>query len=172
MIKPIRNLAVAALTACAFVGMPAQAGLNYESIARKLESITITVETGVCDSDPNIAGTYNSRSNHLCISDRITDRAYYDEVILHELVHAIQDCIGGGIYSPEMGSIASYIYGGYTSEAAALHRNMRHDVNTRYTRQHIRETIDALGPEAYIELEAYALEDEPELVFELLNQCN
>lgn len=172
MLKAIRNLAITAVTACSFLGMPAAAGLNYEAIRQKLQSIDVTVETGNCDGDPTVAGVYNSLHNHLCISDEITDRQFYDEVIIHEIVHVIQDCVGGGIHSRDMGTIASWLHQGDYSEIRQMHYNLFRQVQQRYTREHIEQTIEALGDRGVLEIEAYAMETQPELVFEFLDHCN
>ena len=171
MINYLKKAAVSAFTLVAVLGMPANAALNYEEIARKLHSIGVTTQVGVCNSNPDVLGQYSSGRNHLCISQRITDPGIQEETVLHELVHVIQDCIGDGIQSPRMGSIAYYLHGGEVNEAQSLHRYMAGQVNNRYSRSHIADHITSLGADAWVELEAYALEDQPKVVLSLLDRC-
>ena len=172
MFKRLRQAAVAAVTACAVFALPAHAGFNYEAIGRKLNSIGISTEVGTCGDDPSVLGRYNSGINHLCINESIDDEALLEETVLHELVHAIQDCIGEGVASPHMGSIAGYLNNQNRPAIVVMHDAMRQKVNDRYSYKFFKNYIESRGTNAWIELEAYALETNPDVVFDLLDRCN
>jgi len=112
----ISKYLLSALTAVAtgLVSMPAVAGLNHTAISEHLKSIGVTTSYGECSfthgDDSQVLGTYNSEQNHFCISKSATTSAeLFDEVVTHELTHVIQDCIGDGIASPNLGSITRFL---------------------------------------------------------------
>ena len=173
-----RFLAAVAAVATACVSIPsAEAALNHKVIAQKLHSLGITTVYGDCtkptDSVPGtILGSYNSRTNHFCISDTVTDVDLLDEVVIHELAHVVQDCIGDGIASSDMGSITRYMSGGDSVHEEILDQGLIGTLLKRNKLEHV-EKYTAHMPEnvRYLEYEAYSLETSPLFVLKLLSKC-
>ena len=171
---------LAALTAVAtgFVSMPAVAALNHTAIAEHLRSIGVTTSYGVCEFDhgdaDKVLGTYNSRTNHFCISNNIgTSEELLDEVVTHELTHVIQDCIGDGIASPNLGSITRYLSGGDVVHEELLDQGLISVLLKREKLEHVNEhTAHMEDNMKWVEVEAYSLEQSPLFVLKLLSKCN
>jgi hypothetical protein len=175
---PTKHL-LSALTAVAtgLISMPAVAALNHTEIVKHLHAIGVTTSLGDCSmshGDPeSLMGTYNSLDNHFCISEQATASAeLLDEVVTHELTHVIQDCLGDGIASPNMGSITRYLSEGDTDHENILDQGLFSVLHAKGKMDHVREhTSHMEGGHKFIEFEAYALESSPLFVIKLLAKC-
>ena len=164
-----------AVVAAACVSIPeAKAGLDHKAIAAKLHSIGVTTEFGDCGSNVHgpALGTYNSRDNHFCISNEIPDMTLFNETVVHEVIHVVQDCIGGGIASPEMASITRYLSDGDVEQERLMDRQLIADLHEKGKLNNVYEWTSHLPDESkFIEIEAYHLETSPLFVMKLLNKC-
>ena len=174
-----RFIAAVAAVATACVSIPsAEAALNHTKIVEKLHSLGITTSYGKCEppqgaAPGNILGSYNSSTNHFCISDTVTTNELLDEVVLHELVHVVQDCVGSGIASSNMGSITRYLSGGDTVHEEILDQGLIGTLLKRNKLKHVEKYTAHLPKSArYLEYEAYSLETSPLFVLKLLSKCN
>jgi hypothetical protein len=172
----IKSLAAtaAAVIASLTIAPVAEAGLNHKAIVSKLHSLGITTQYGACLSNEHGAtlGTYNSLTNHFCISDQIQDVQVFEETVIHELTHVIQDCIGGGIASSNLGSITRYLSDGDVATENTLDTNLVSLLRKQNKLHHVHKWTSHLPDHAkFIEVEAYALENSPLFVLKLLNQC-
>lgn len=78
----------------------------------------IAVQAQPSCSDTHIYGRYHFSSNTVCISTNHADTAELREITLaHELVHAAQDCAGGGLHTARF-TLAYSPDGGVPSSAA------------------------------------------------------
>ncbi len=170
---------LSALTAVAagFVSMPAVAGLNHAAIAAHLNSIGVTTSYGECPFEQGdadlVLGTYNSLDNHFCISNNIgTSQQLLDEVVTHELAHVIQDCIGDGIDSSNLGSITHYLSAGDEVHEELLDQGLIGALLKREKMQHVTDHTSHIEDNMkWVEVEAYALEQSPLFVLKLLSKC-
>ena len=170
---------LSALTAVAtsIVSMPAVAALNHTAIAKHLNSIGVTTSYGECPFDhgdaDSVLGTYNYLDNHFCISNNIgSSEELLDEVVTHELTHVIQDCLGDGIASPNLGSITHYLSGGDEVHEQLLDQGLIGALLKREKMQHVQTHTSHLEDNMkWVEVEAYALEQSPLFVLKLLAKC-
>ena len=162
---------IASLTIAPF----AEAGLNHKAIANKLHSIGVTTEYGTCAPSEHgqAIGSYNFIHNHFCISDVIQDQQLFEETVTHELVHVIQDCINGGISSNEMGSITRWLSEGDVTKENSMDENLMALLRKANKVDHVHEwTSHMHSDHKWVEIEAYALENSPLFVLQMLNNCN
>jgi len=131
--------------------------------------ITISVKTRCGLS--NSIGTYDSTNNHICLAkSKIPDKAMLTEVITHEAVHAIQDCLGGGLVSSSERSIGDYLISehGLSPDAVARQFKQLHTGSIWHTRHILQKTDRRTGE---MEFEAYSLENDPARVSQLLTSA-
>ena len=174
-----RFVATIAAVATACVSIPsAEAALNHTAIVEKLQAIGVTTSYGKCagdgHNDPSgVLGSYNSRDNHFCISESVTTTQLLDEVVVHELVHVVQDCIGGGIASPNLGSITRYLSSGDTVHENILDQGLIGTLLRQNKMDHVKQYTSHMPDSAkFTEIEAYSLENSPLFVLKLLSKCN
>lgn len=173
-----RFLATVAAVATACVSIPsAEAALNHTAIVEKLRSIGVTTSYGECAGDGHhppagVLGSYNSKDNHFCISKTVTTTEQLDEVVTHELVHVVQDCIAGGIGSPNLGSITRYLSGGDTVHETLLDQGLIGTLLRQNKMDHVEKYTAHMPDSAkFTEIEAYSLENSPLFVLKLLSNC-
>ena len=170
---------LSALTAgsASLVSMPALAALDHTAIVKHLNAIGVSTSFDNCSmehGDPTrLMGTYNSTANHLCISAKATSTPeLLDEVVTHELVHVIQDCLGEGITSPNMASITRYLSEGDVAHENILDQGLFSVLTTNGKMDHVNaHTSHIDNGFKYVEVEAYALENSPLFVLKLLAKC-
>ena len=167
---------IAVATAC--VSIPsAQAALNHTAIVQKLHAIGITTSYGKCDGDGHndpsgVLGSYNSNTNHFCISSNIRTTELMDEVVTHELTHVVQDCLGNGIASPNLGSITRYMSGGDSVHENILDQGLIGTLLKQNKMDHVDQSTKHMPSTAkFTEIEAYSLENSPMFVLKLLSRC-
>ena len=172
MFKPIAS-AIAALVT---VTNPAFASIDYDKLERKLNSIGVTTMVQEqCTGTHGAMATYNSYTNVLCVTEATlkTQQGQFDSVLRHETIHVIQDCIAG-MKNGHMGSVTYYMSQGDKKLEREMDRQVIQNLIDSNKLDHVLQihggTLD--GPTAFIEVEAYALEDNHELVFNLLSKCN
>ena len=159
----------AAFAACALTVTPGEAVTRNEFIAR-LKHVGVTlVQHPTCQDyglEP-VFGTYNASTNTMCINSDLFEpgqEALWDETVTHETVHVIQDCING--FDEE--TLVSFI-----SHA------IENDLDTEPLVEYVSKN---LSPNYYefvqgiedgfirdVEIEAYALEGNPQLVYEMMS---
>jgi len=170
---------ISALTAVAtgLVSMPAVAALNHTEIVTHLRAIGVTTSYDDCTmshgTPEGLMGTYNSSTNHFCISKKATaSQELLDEVVTHELTHVIQDCLGNGIASPNMGSITRFLSEGDTDHENILDQGLFSVLHAKGKIDHVREHTSHMDDgHKFVEVEAYALESSPLFVIKLLAKC-
>lgn len=171
-----RFITAVAVVAAACVSIPeAKAGLDHTAIAAKLRSIGVTTSYGDCGSNVHgeVLGSYNSGSNHFCISNKISDVNLFDETVIHEVVHVLQDCVGDGIGSADMGSLTAWLSGGDTVKEEAMDNKLIADLHKRNKLSHVDKWTSHLNENnKWIEREAYYFETSPLFVLKMLDQCN
>ena len=172
MFKPIAG-AIAALAA---VTNPVSAAIDYNKLEQKLNSIGVTTMVQqACTGTQGAAATYNPYTNVLCVTEATLDvqQGQFDSVLRHETVHVVQDCIAG-MANGHMGSVTYYMSQGDKKLERELDKQiiqaLVHSSKIDHVLQIHGGTLDA--PDAFVEDEAYALEDNHELVFNLLSKCN
>ena len=170
-------LSAVTAVAAGLVSMPAVAALNHAAIAKHLNSIGVTTSYGECpfehgDAD-SVLGSYNSIENHFCISNNIgNSEELLDEVVVHELTHVIQDCLGEGIASPNIGSITYYLSDGDEVHEQLLDQGLIATLLKREKMQHVQTHTSHLPDNMkWVEVEAYSLEQSPLFVLKLLAKC-
>ena len=174
MLKPFIAAMAAVLTIVP--GAQAQSELNHKAIASHLRSIGVTTSYEDCKGsghNPGMVslGSYNFVTNHFCISNRIQDRAMFEQTVVHELVHVIQDCLAGGINSPEMGSITRWMSGGDVLKEKEYDKVILSRLIDNNKIDHVDTAAGHLRGSQFMEREAYFLEDQPELVLNILSEC-
>lgn len=166
--------AIARLTLLStLVATPVQA-LDHNKIIKHLDHLGITASTGSCGESSNgiVLGTYNYVKNHLCLSNANTTVAEIDNVVIHELVHITQDCLGGGINSPAMGSITSFLGGDDPALQSKLHHRFLNTLSKANKVKHVAQWTAHMPVERrWIEIEAYALENYPSVVLDMFYSC-
>ena len=170
-------LSAVTAVAAGLVSMPAVAALNHAAIAKHLNSIGGTTFYGECPFDhgdaDSVLGTYNTRENHFCISNNIgTSEQLLDEVVTHELTHVIQDCLGDGIASSNLGSITHYLSAGDEVHEQILDQGLIATLLKRKKMQHVQAHTSHMEDNMkWVEIEAYSLEQSPLFVLKLLSKC-
>ena len=131
----------------------------------RLQTIGITVVYNDCDG---ALGMYSPTRNQLCINEKLLDpsqRALFDETLTHEAVHVVQDCMEeGGVASDYLIPIitAFNIQGEDTTK---LKQYVSDNLSETYY-SFINGIEDPVIQKA--EIEAYSLESDPELVYDIL----
>ena len=172
MFKPIAS-AIAALVASA---NPVFATINYDKLEQKLNSIGVTTMVQeACTGQVGAAATYNPYTNVLCVTQATldVDQGEFDSILRHETIHVIQDCIAG-MANGHMGSVTYYMSQGDRNLERKLDEQVIQSLINSNKLDHVLKIHGGTlkSPTAFIETEAYALEDEHELVFKLLSNCN
>ena len=170
-------LAIASAATCC-LGNPAMATPReyntYQDITEKLNSIGVTTMVqNLCHPNGGVRGSYNSYTNVVCITAETNNSDALLEVVLHETIHVIQDCISGGIQDGTMGSVTRYLSNGDRGQEKLMDNALLQDLQRRGLLDHAIQAAGGLDHQgAFIEIEAYAFQNDPEAVFNLLNQCN
>jgi len=155
--------------------LPAYAGsVTSEQMVRRLSSLGVKlIEREVCYNKDNLA-TYNRGTNEFCMSSQVFSSPKHRilDVVAHESVHVIQDCLGGGLRSDGSGSIADFIVNsGIKSKeettnmflsrlkASGLNSHVKYVASKSPTTHHARR-----------EAEAYALQSSPDLIYKMLGE--
>ena len=170
----LKQLATALIALSTLVpSAKAETELDHTKISAYLHSLGVTTEVGDCGSTEhgNRLGTYDPVSNHLCLSEKIEDGEMLDEVILHETIHLVQDCIEGGIATDQMGSVTAFLSGGDIEKEKELDKKIYAKLVDEDKILHVDKWAGELGNSQYIEREAYAFENDPKLVLNLLSMC-
>ena len=155
-----------------FNPLSAQA-MSFEQVIRHLHQIGVTTSyQTLCGHSPRITGMYSNgpRRNHLCIRKGLSNRQF-TSTFLHELVHVAQDCIGGGIASPSMGSVTRYLSKGDRQYEIRMDQEITRRLARLDRLTHVHEVTAGMGDQAWIEHEAYYLQDKPKAVIGLLKRC-
>ena len=138
-------------------------------LSDQMRSFGVRVEVvSTCSNNTNAVGTYNRRSNILCIATSHIDHdGLLIETVTHEAVHVIQDCLGGGLHSAGQRSIADYLIKnrGFSAKAVVEQFKTLHHSSLNHTRKVLTDADDRTRE---MEFEAYALESHPARVFDLL----
>ena len=169
--------AVASVATCC-LGNPAMATPqnynSYQDITKKLNSIGVTTMVqNLCHPMGGVRGSYNSYTNVMCITEATNNSDSLFTVVLHETVHVIQDCIAGGVQDGNMGSITRYLSDGDRAQEKLMDDALLTDLHNRGLLNHAVQAAGGLDHQAaFIEIEAYAFQNDPDAVFTLLDQCN
>jgi len=143
---------------------PAKA-VTLNDFMGRLRTIGITVIYEDCGG---AFGRYSPTRNEMCINADLLDptqRALFDETLTHEAVHVVQDCMDeGGVESDYLIPIitAFHIEGEDTTK---LKQYVSENFPTNLY-SFIEDMDDEVIQKA--EIEAYALESDPKLVFQIL----
>jgi len=174
----LKKLLAIASTAVCCLGNPAMATPreynSYQDITEKLNSIGVTTMVqDQCAGAVGVMATYNSFTNVLCVTRQANNSDQLLSVVLHETVHVIQDCIAGGIQDGNLGSVTRYLSNGDRAQEKLMDNALLNDLHNRGLLEHAIKAAGGLNHQAaFIEIEAYALQNDPEAVFKLLNRCN
>ena len=146
----------------------------------RLQAYGIDVRHSVDCVKPGWMAKYNRQTNQLCMNPDHFDR--YDEMLTHEAVHVLQDCLApGGIQSTEAVTIIASLRGSGMPMSRG-HRSGLDGVTIRQFRQSVQQELAKTDHRQFIkekyrryhydaEAEAYALESYPELVYAMLGWC-
>ena len=165
MIKRI----AAAFAACALTVTPGEAVTRNEFVAR-LKTIGVELirhDTCQPEGEEPVFGSYDAGTNTMCVNNSLFEagnEALWDETVTHEAVHVMQDCINGF----DEGTLVSFI---------------DHAIENGIDTEPLREFVSKnLSPNYYefinsiengfirdVEIEAYALEQSPDLVYDMLS---
>ena len=116
-----------------------------------------------------VRGSYNSYTNVMCITEATNNSDSLFTVVLHETIHVIQDCIAGGVQDGNMGSITAYLADGDRSQEKLMDNALLNDLHNRGLLNHAVQAAGGLDHQAaFIEIEAYAFQNDPDAVFTLL----
>lgn len=136
---------------------------------QQLQQLGVTVERRPSCGGPRELATYNRGANVLCLSAALERQpALFSRVLNHEAVHVIQDCLDG-LETPSSASLQQ----GLRSSGAFADRQLQ-GFFLQYLRAqgnlgHVVATTAALPQESrQLEIEAYALQADPDLVQRLL----
>lgn len=163
MNKLISSIAASALMLV--TAAPAKA-VTVGDFIQRLRTIGITIVYDDCDGS---YGVYSPTRNEMCINQELLDptqRALFDETLTHESVHVVQDCM-----DEDNGVASNYLVPIIT----AFHTSGEDTTKLKqYVAQNLPESVydfvygikDPVERKA--EIEAYSLEGDPELVYEIL----
>ena len=161
-------IGLAAVAPLSAVAAPTSADL-----VRLMKSRGVTmVERKVCTSKDNLA-TYNSRTNTFCMATSTfhASRQKLDETVTHEAVHVIQDCLAGGLSTSQSSSLADFmVTQGYSREK--VNDMFIGRIKRRGLEGHVLDVAkeSPANWHARHEAEAYAIMDEPQIVYDLLKK--
>ena len=132
----------------------------------RLQTIGITVVYNDCDDS---YGKYSPVRNEMCINKDLlhpTKRDLFDETLAHEAVHVIQDCMDdeGGVDSNYLIPIIS-AFNIAGEDTTKLKQYVSNNLSENYF-DLINEIDNPVIQKA--EMEAYAMESDPELVYDIL----
>ena len=172
-----KKLAAITATLVCCLGNPAGATprgySTWQELEAKLNSIDVTVVTQQsCAPQAGVMATYNPFTNVMCISDRAINSDTLLSTVNHEIIHVVQDCIEG-MSNGDMGSVTRYLSDGDKQEEAELDRALFDTLRAEGNWEHVQSLTNNLqAPGAWIETEAYALQNNQEAVNGLLDMCN
>ena len=163
-------IALSSIAVCC-LGNPSHAFTPVNHWYKKLNSIGVTtmVQEKCSYNDGHLA-TYNAYTNVMCITTEVTDQDL-PTVLAHESVHVLQDCIAG-MSNGQFSSITRYLSNGDRAKEKQMDRMLiqrLHDENLINHVITVTGGLTKLG--AFSEVEAYALQHDPDAVFELLAEC-
>jgi len=173
MFKKI-TAAIAASVCC--LGNPALATPqdynDYQQITDKLNSVGVTVMVQqLCGPSSNILATYNSYTNVLCVTEAANNSDLLATVVRHEVVHVIQDCVAG-MNNGKMGSVTRYLADGDSLLERNLDESLWNTLQSKDKLDHVMTLTNNLEADgAFVEFEAYGLEENHDAVFGLLDRC-
>ena len=131
--------------------------------------IKISYKNG-CGRTGKSLAVYNPRLNTMCLPDNSAD---FDESLTHEAVHALQDCITeGGINDSRMITVHSFLKNTQEpgdTHAADFMAGVKSSLAEFDDVPHIQEHYSKVNRD--MEAEAYALEHNPQFVYDLLKIC-
>ena len=158
----------AAFAACALTVTPGEAVTRNEFVARLKQIGVNLVHHPTCQPaglEP-VFGMYNPSTNTMCINSELFapgQEALWDETVTHEAVHVMQDCING--FDEE--TLVSFLDYALENDhdTTKLREYMTKNLSPDYY-----EFINAIedGHIRDAEIEAYALESDPQLVYEMM----
>jgi len=167
--------AIAASTVCC-LGNPALATPHdyndYQQLTEKLNSVGVTVMVQqLCGPSSNILATYNSYTNVLCVTQTANNSDILAQVVRHEVTHVIQDCVAG-MANGKMGSVTRYLAAGDRDLERKLDESLWDTLEATGKLDHVMAlTNDLEADGAFVEFEAYGLEDNQAAVYGLLERC-
>jgi hypothetical protein len=163
MFKTITRTVAAALLVMS-APLSAEAVTRLEFVER-LQNVGIELTSGECDG---AFGMYSPSKNLMCINDKLFEQGQqnmFDETITHEAVHVIQDCLAeGGIQGNTLIPMITAMRENDMDTSGLVdyvNKNLT-DAYADYISE-IKEPVVAVA-----ETEAYALESNPDLVYNLL----
>jgi hypothetical protein len=106
----------------------------------------------------------------MCITSSVPDQDL-PIVLAHESVHVIQDCIAG-LSNGNVSSITRYLSNGDKATEKLMDRMLLQQLHKVDMFNHVIQITGGLKkPGAFAEVEAYALQAQPNTVFKLLMHC-
>lgn len=138
--------------------------VTRQQFLERLERIGVHIVHNNCDGS---YGYYQPGSNVMCINEVLLTQenlSLWDETVTHEAVHVVQDC-ANGFQEPTLVSLLNWATEqGW--ETAALKQYMNDNISSTYI-DHVNDM--PAGERRNAEIEAYTLEDDPDLVYEMLS---
>ena len=108
----------------------------------------------------------------LCVTTRAANSDLLATTVRHETVHIVQDCIGG-MRNGKMGSVTAYLAQGDAAQERKLDETLFDTLRAEGNLEHVARLTDTFrAPGAFIEVEAYALQNNQKAVHGLLDLCN
>lgn len=134
-----------------------------------LRQVGVTVELMPSCGGPGQLATYNMGANRLCLSQGLQARpAERDRVMLHELVHVVQDCLDG-LATPTSSTLAEGFRRSGSLSDEQINRFFLSYLRQQGNLRHVVATTALLPLDSrQREIEAYALQGDPALVEHLL----
>ena len=167
--------AICAATICC-LGNPAGATPRdynqWQQLESKLNSVgVIVVKQQACAPEVAILATYNPYTNILCISQAAAESDRLLSIVTHEVVHVVQDCIAG-MANGKMGSVTRYLSNGDKAEERELDEALFRTLEAENNLDHVSKLTNQFqATGSFIEVEAYALQNNQPAVHQLLDQC-
>ncbi len=162
---------VIALATLVLTAQPADSAGMARQLSDQMRSVGVYISVkNLCPIRDAVA-SYDSETNVLCIAaSRVRSKAFLTETVTHEAVHVIQDCLGGGLLSPNTSTIGEYlIKKGMNPQTVAEQFKLLNRSSISHTRSILRKSSEHTGVR---EFEAYSLEGSPHRVLSLLrNAC-
>lgn len=161
-----RRLALSSLLAVsAFNANPAQAVTRQQMVDRIKQIGVTVVRRKICGTKENLA-YYDRKNNLMCLSDSAyKSLKIFDQVLAHEAVHVIQDCHAGFDNSRQL-SNAAYLRqkrGDVIGDQAVAF------IQAASKKKYLEIVRTQYRPTSWdVEVEAYALMGQPNLVYGLL----
>jgi len=161
------------LVALGWSSAPAHAApvLREAELVGQLRALGVTVQIGgSCGSADQLA-VYNMGANWLCLGDALQEGAEErSKVLHHELVHVVQDCLDG-LATPTSLALAEGLRSIGTLSQPQLNGFFLQYLRNQGNVKHVVAATALLPQESrQREIEAYALQADPELVQHLFRQ--